>query len=365
MQPDRQQPTAEATDRGGPAGMTFRWKNLALFLLTIVVLALCLMMLRAFLPAIVGAIVLAVATQRPFSWLRAKVGNAGAASSIAVCMSTLCIIVPGLFLGRTVAEYAITIGRMLRNGTIAKSLLTAVDNYPWLASAVQESSNFLAWSKAAERAAAYIATNAVTVLSNSALALTQTIIMLFLLFFLYRDGEDALRFLYCLLPMDKDEARSLVKGVEETIRATFLGHFVVAVIQGLIAGIIFASLGVSNAALLGVLTSIAALLPYFGAYVVWLPVAVFLGISGHWIKGIILVLLGALIISTLDNFLYPMLVGAQLRQHTALIFLALLGGIWLFGISGLILGPVLFSVASSLLTIWHERNHAHTLPNSS
>ena len=357
MQPDRQQSVANSAGRGDSAGMTFRWKNVALFLLTILVLALCMMILRAFLPAIVGAIVLAVATRRPYSWLRLKVGSSGVASSIALLMNILCVIVPGLFLGRTIAQYAIRIGRMLRNGTIEKSLLIAVDNHPWVASAVQESSDFLAWSKAAERAAAYVATNVVTVLSNSALALTQTIIMLFLLFFLYRDGESALRFLYSLLPMDESEARKLLKGVEDTIQATFLGHFVVAAIQGLVAGIIFAVLGVSNAALLGMLTAIAALLPYFGAYVVWLPVAVFLGLSGHWLKAIILVALGALIISTLDNFLYPMLVGAQLRQHTAIIFLALLGGIWLFGIYGLILGPVLFSLAGSLLSIWHERNH--------
>lgn len=345
--------------------MTFRWKNVALFLLTIVILTLCLMMLRAFLPAIVGAVVLAVATNRPFSWLRAKVGNSGVASSIALLINTLCVIVPGLFLGRTIAQYGITLARMLRNGNIAESVLVATNNHSWLASVVEESSSFLAWSKAAERAAGYIATNIVTLLSNSAVALTQTIIMLFLLFFLYRDGESALRFLYTLLPMEEDEARKLMKGVEETIRATFLGRFLVAAIQGLVAGIFFVILGVGNAALLGVLTAIAALLPYFGAYVVWLPVAVFLGLDGHWLKGVILVVLGALIISTLDNFLYSILVGAQLRQHTAMILLALLGGIWLFGISGLILGPVLFSVAGSLLTIWNERNHAQKLANSS
>lgn len=345
--------------------MTFDWKNVALFLLTIVVVVLCLMMLRAFLAAIVGAVVLAIATQKPFSWLRSKVSNLIAASSIALLITTLCVIVPGLFLGRTIAQYAITIARMLRNGTLEKSLLAAMDNHSQLISLFQESSSFLAWNNAAEKVGGYLAANVVTVLSNSAAALTQTVIMLFLLFFLYRDGEAALRFLYSLLPMEEVEARNLVKGVEDTIRATFLGHFIVATIQGVIAGIIFAILGVGNAVLLGVLTAIAALLPYFGAYVIWLPVAVFLGLSGHWLKGIILVVLGMLIISTLDNLLYPMLVGAQLRQHTAMIFLAFLGGIWLFGIPGLILGPVLFSIAASLLAMWHERNHGHNAAGSS
>lgn len=341
--------------------MTFTWKNVALFLLTLGVLVLCMLMLRAFLAAIVGAVVLAVATQRPLRWLRTRVHNATGAAAIALSVTTLCVIVPGMLLGRVIAQYALTIGRMLRNGTIEKSVLAAADHHPFLTSLIQESSSFLEWSKAAEKAGSYLATNVVTVLSNSAVALTQTIIMLFLLFFLYRDGEIALRFIYTLLPMEEAEARTLVKGVEDTIRATFLGHFVVAAIQGLVAGIIFAILGVGDAALLGLLTAIAAILPYFGAYVVWLPVAVFLGLGGHWLKAIILVVLGTLIISTLDNLLYPMLVGAQLRQHTAMIFLALLGGIWLFGVPGLILGPVLFSAASSLLAIWHARNHTQKL----
>lgn len=341
--------------------MNFTWKNVALFLLTLGVLVLCMLMLRAFLAAIVGAVVLAVATERPFLWLRGKLHNATGAATLALSITTVCVIVPGAFLGRVVAQYALTIARMLRNGTVEKSLMTAVDHHPWLSSIIQESSNFLAWSKAAERAGAYLATNVVTVLSNSAIALAQTIIMLFLLFFLYRDGDSVLRFLYSLLPMEESEARTLTKSVEDTIRATFLGHFVVAAIQGLVAGVIFALLGVGDAALLGVLTAVAALLPYFGAYVVWLPVAVYLALSSHLLKAIILAVVGTLVISTLDNLLYPILVGAQLRQHTAMIFLAFLGGIWLFGISGLILGPVLFSVAGSLLTIWHARNHTQAL----
>lgn len=344
--------------------MTFNWRNVALFLLTLTVLVLCALMLRTFLTAIVGAVVLAVATQRPFRWLRGKLNNSTGAAVIGLSITTICVIVPGTFLGRVVVQYAITIGRMLRNGTVEKSFMAAVDHYPRLVSLVQESSSFLAWSKAAEKAGAYLTTNVVTVLSNSAVALTQTIVMLFLLFFLYRDGETALRFLYSLLPMEETEARTLVKGVEDTIRATFLGHFVVASIQGLVAGIVFAILGVGDAALLGLLTAIAAILPYFGAYVVWMPVAIYLALSGHWLKAIILVVIGMLIISTLDNLLYPMLVGAQLRQHTAMIFLALLGGIWLFGIAGVILGPVLFSIAGSLLTIWHARNQAHALTES-
>ncbi len=336
--------------------MRFNWKNVALFLLTLAVLILCMLMLRTFLAAIVWAVVLAVSTQRPFRWLRAKLGNATGSATIAVSAVAICVVLPSLSLVGVIGQYAVTIGKMLRNGSFERSVQAAVDHHPLLASLVQEGSGFLAWSKAAERAGAFLATHAVALLSNSAAAIAQIVIMLFLLFFLYRDGGTALRALYLFLPMEEREARRVVTGVQNTILATFLGHFVVAAIQGVVAGTIFAVLGVHGAAVLGVLTALAALVPYFGAYVVWLPVAFYLGLNGHWIKAIIKVAAGTLVISTLDNLLYPMLVGAQLRQHTAMIFLSLLGGIWLFGISGIVLGPVLFSMAESLLGIWRERN---------
>jgi predicted PurR-regulated permease PerM len=98
-----------------------------------------------------------------------------------------------------------------------------------------------------------------------------------------------------------------------------------------------------------------AIVPSFGAFVVWLPVAVYLAATHHWIQAAILAAVGSLIISTLDNFIYPVLVGTRLRLHTVAIFLSVLGGIWLFGVTGLILGPIVFTLAESLLTIWRRR----------
>ena len=82
------------------------------------------------------------------------------------------------------------------------------------------------------------------------------------------------------------------------------------------------------------------MVPSFGAFVVWLPVAMYLAATHHWVQAAILVAVGSVIISTLDNFLYPVLIGTQLRLHTVQVFLSILGGIWLFGVSGMVLGPI-------------------------
>jgi len=345
------------------ASTAFTWRSITLFLLTIGVLAVCLLMLRPFLPAIVGAIVLATVTNRPYNWLLEKIKHPTSAASIATFTVTLSIILPTLFLAQVIGQYAMSAANMLQDGTLQRGVSEFLDRYPQVASSLRHSSELFTLSQAAEKVAEFLTTHFVAVLGNSVAALTQTVIMLFFLFFLYRDKRFALQFLDKLLPLPRSETQRIVLRIDETIRATFLGNFVVAAIQGLFAGVVFLVLGVTDAAVLGVLVAVTAIIPYLGAYVVWLPIAIYLGLTEHWIKMAILLAVGTLVISALDNFLYPIFVGAQLRQHPISVLLSLLGGIWLFGVSGLILGPVLFSIAETLLTIWNRRVAEAALAN--
>jgi len=262
--------------------------------------------------------------------------------------------VPALFLAQVISQYLLTAAGMVQDGTLQRVVNECLDHYPQLAYMLRHSSEMVPLSQAAERAADFLSTNFVTFLGNSVAALTQTVIMLFFLFFLFRDDRDCIRFVSALMPMTESDAQHLITRIDETIRATFLGNFLVAAIQGLLAGIVFAALGIRDATVLGLLVAAAAIFPYFGAYVVWFPVVVYFAMTEHWIKAVILYVVGTLIISTLDNFLYPILVGARLRQHPISVFLSLLGGIWLFGVSGLVLGPVIFSIAEVLVTIWNH-----------
>lgn len=337
------------------------WKDTTLFLMTLAIVVVCLFMLRPFLPGIVGAVVLAVITRRPHHWLRSKIGNRSGTAAIALVLVTLSIIVPSLLLLQNIGLHVLRLTRMVQNGNAERSFHELMERYPQIAATLQHSSQFLTLSQAAEKSAALVTSRMVALLSNSVTALAQTIIMLFLLFFLYRDEGLALRFFYKLLPLANSEAQYLVVRIGDTIRATVLGRFIVAGVQGVVAGAVFASLGVYAAAVLGVLTAVVAIVPSFGAYVVWLPVVIFFAITGHWIKMTILFAVGTLVISTLDNFFYPVLVGAHLRLHTVSVFLSLLGGIWFFGVPGLVLGPVAFSVTESLLAIWRYRLHGEPL----
>jgi predicted PurR-regulated permease PerM len=126
-------------------------------------------------------------------------------------------------------------------------------------------------------------------------------------------------------------------------------------VQALLAGVMYAVLGVPAAVIWAGATFIVALIPIFGTFMVWGPVAVFLVLTGGWLKAIILVAWGSLAVSTIDNLLYPYLVGGRLRLHTIPTFFAILGGIELFGPAGLILGPVAFAVTIGLLDVCGAR----------
>ena len=333
----------------------FTWKSLTLFLLTICVVLICLLMLRPFLVAITGAVVLAIVTQRQHKWITARLKYKTLASTTSVTLVSLGIIGPAFFLAQSLGHRILSVVGAVQSGVAARGIQQFLDKSPRLSGVLQYSMDNITLSQAFDKSAGFIAGRLGAVLGGSISATTQIVVTLFLLFFLYRDGDLGIAYLRSIVPLNDRETDRLFSRLVDTVQTTVMGHFLVAAIQGLAAWIAFAILGISSAPLLGVATAFFAMVPSFGAFVVWLPIAIYLAIMHHWIQAGILVAVGTLVISTLDNILYPVLVGTQLRLHTAPIFISIVGGIWLFGISGLILGPIVFALAQSLLDIWRER----------
>jgi predicted PurR-regulated permease PerM len=114
-------------------------------------------------------------------------------------------------------------------------------------------------------------------------------------------------------------------------------------------------LGLPAPILWGAVMAVLSFLPMLGTGIVWVPAAGFLALQGHWIKAIILMGWGMLAIGLVDNFMYPTLVGKRIRLHMIAVFIAVLGGVMLFGFAGVILGPLLFAMAYAVLQIWRER----------
>jgi predicted PurR-regulated permease PerM len=331
------------------------WKQITFFLLTVGILVLCALVLRPFSSAIIGAIVLAVITRRPYDWLASKIKNRSLCAAIALILLTLAVIIPTFFLAQELGQQAFATVNDFRNGLHQEKITSFIANRPALAAQIEAFTSSIDLSNAARSTAAYLGGNLAGFLGNSIRIITQLVVMLFVLFFLLRDRDLAIASLRSLLPLRDDETTELLTRVGDTILATALGRLTIAAVQGVLGGLAFWVLGVPGIILWAFTLTACAMIPAFGSFLVWGPIALYLGLNGHWGKAALLGLWGALIVSTIDNILYPVLVGSRMRAHTATILLAVLGGIALFGPIGIVLGPVLFTLAATLLDIWHTR----------
>lgn len=175
------------------------------------------------------------------------------------------------------------------------------------------------------------------------------VILLYCMFFFLMDGQKLLAKVLYYLPLgDHDERRMLEKFTSVT-RATLKGTAVIGILQGGLAGLAFAVAGISSAVFWGTLMAVLSVIPSVGSALVWGPAAIILAVTGHVGKGIGLAAFCAVVVGSLDNLLRPMLVGKDTQMHELMIFFGTLGGIVMFGLPGIILGPI---IAALFTTIW-------------
>lgn len=196
----------------------------------------------------------------------------------------------------------------------------------------------------------WIATNALNIGQNTLGFVVSLVITLYLAYFLIRDGEQTVLELRRAIPLAPAHQQVLIEKFTTVIRATVKGSLLVAVIQGGLGGLAFWFLGVGEALLWGVLMTFLSLLPVLGSALVWLPMVLYFLATGALWQGLVLLAFGALVIGLLDNVLRPILVGRDTRMPGYLVMMATLGGITLFGLNGLILGPV---IAAMFIAVWH------------
>jgi len=182
-------------------------------------------------------------------------------------------------------------------------------------------------------------------------------IMLYLTFFLLRDGEELGQRVKAGIPLRSDVRDALIHHFIVVIRATMRGTVVVSILQGVVGGIIFWMLGIEAAILWGLLMALFSLFPAVGTGVVWVPVAIYLLVTGSTTEGIILVFCGLFIIGLIDNILRPVLVGHEAHIPEFVVLIATIAGLRLMGLNGVIIGPIiaaLFLAAWKIATEWRD-----------
>jgi predicted PurR-regulated permease PerM len=183
-------------------------------------------------------------------------------------------------------------------------------------------------------------------------------VMLYLSFFLLRDGRHITRRIGEVVPLRAEQRSALFEKFTTVIRATVKGSVIVALVQGIVGGLLFAILDIRAAVLWGVVMGLLALIPAVGTGLVWFPVGIYLLLTGSVWQGMVLLLCGFFIISMIDNVLRPILVGQDTRMPDYVVLISTLGGLSVMGINGLIVGPVIAAMFISAWEIFGESRAA-------
>ena len=194
-----------------------------------------------------------------------------------------------------------------------------------------------------------LAAQAINIGQNTFDFVVSLFVMLYLLFFLLRDGDELSRRIAQALPLRPEHQRALLATFTTVIRATVKGNLVVAILQGALGGLIFWLLGIHAPLLWAALMAVLSLLPAVGAALVWLPVGIYFLATGSVWQGIVLIAYGILVIGLVDNVVRPMLVGQDTKMPDYIVLIATLGGIAIFGINGFVIGPV---IAAMFMAAW-------------
>ena len=288
--------------------------------------------------------------------LEARMGHARAAALTTTAVAVV-LVVPGLFLMRAfVKEGLLAIGTM-HDGFSAGQFAWVQRAWDWLrlllaGAGVADLTTVT--DDLSRRAAGMLAAQATNVAQNIAMFVVDLFIMLFATFFLLRDAPAIRSALRRALPFEAGLRDRMIAQAEELVSASVTSGVIVASVQGLLGGLSFAILGIPAPVFWGVVMGFFCLLP-LGAWVIWLPTALGLLASGHVARGVILLVLGVAIVSAADNVLRPALLSGRARMNGLLIFIALFGGIGLFGTLGIILGPILIATAAGLLEAYADR----------
>jgi len=204
-------------------------------------------------------------------------------------------------------------------------------------------------SGAAIAASRFIAQNAVQLGQGTLQFFVSLGLMLYIAFFMLRDGPKLVEMLVRALPLGDEREHLLFTKFAEVTRATIKGNLVVAVVQGSLGGLIFWILGIPAAILWGVVMTLLSLIPIVGAGLIWVPVAIYLFAVGDWIKGLVLVAFGVGVIGLVDNILRPVLVGRDTKLPDYIVLLSTLGGFAMFGMNGFVIGPL---IAALFMAFW-------------
>jgi predicted PurR-regulated permease PerM len=312
-------------------------------------------LLKPFFIPLFWAAVIAGIFKPIYDRLLVKLKRPNLSASLMLCLIALIILLPAGFTVRLLVSESMQIYNSISADTGAieqkvRGAVSAVTNHPYVRSFnVDEQFLIEKFRETAKNIANYIFVHLTGFTQNTLVFLIQFGVMIYALYFFFRDGDRILRRAIRMCFLESGKGKILYEKFVATARATLRVTMLLGGLQGISGGIIFYIAGIEGAMIWGLLMVVLAILPGIGCSIIWAPAGVIMLLGGHLWEGVAILTFGVLVISLGDNLLRPMLIGSDVELHPLLIFLSTLGGLVVFGLSGFVMGPI---VASLFLAIW-------------
>lgn len=317
--------------------------------------ALCVLVVYPLLAPILWAAVFATVTHPLHGPIERRIDNRSAAAGLVVAAVALLVALPFAFVAAQLLQEVADVAARLKSGEAQRLWDDTLRRLPTLARLVAWLGRHVDLQALAGQGAGAVAKLLQGLLAASLATGVGWLAMSFILFFFVRDRARMLRAVERFLPLARDEVHELFRVVGDTVHATVWGTLAVGLVQGSLGALVFWWLGLPAPAVWGAVMGVLSVLPVLGAAIVWLPVAAWLALQGQWQDALVLTAFGAGVIGLIDNLIYPLIVKDRIRLHAVPVFVSIIGGLVVFGASGVVLGPLVLAVTDALVTIWRRR----------
>ena len=334
---------------------TFNSQNIIFFILLAIITGVLAYILQPFFYAVFWAILIASVFAPLYKFINKKIINPDLCAGLTMVGIIFCLIVPVVLLIDLLAMEIMDIYQSFNAsssnwmGTLSEAL-KSLSKKPLFARLHWNQAFLITKSQEAFKILTdYVFNHISEFTQNTILVVLQFAVMLYSLFFFLRDGRKLATTIKENIPVDNKHLDHFIHQFLNTAKASLKFTFVIGGIQGALGGLIFYITGIERALVWGVLMFGLSVVPALGSALIWVPAGIIMLLLGNIWQGVTILLFGALVISSVDNLLRPILLGRDTQMHSLLIFLSTLGGIAAFGFSGFILGPV---IASLFLAAW-------------
>jgi len=282
-----------------------------------------------------------------------KPNSAATVSTLGV---TFLLIVPALVVLFYTTKQAIDAGAKAQVVLQSPDKVVPPQTLTWLKNLLPESMQDADLSdpvrRGAEQVAGFLAAKVGALVKNVFAFFLDLFVLLFALFFMFRDGDDVVRAARHLLPFDQAIQEDMMHESRELIFASVAVGLLVAAIQGALGGLAFTLVGISTAIFWGVLIGFFSLIPVVGSALIWVPTALWLAFTGHVGKGLLIAAICGIVAGIADNIVRPLLLRNRTHLNELLLFISVLGGIEVFGLLGLVAGPTIVAAAMGVFRVY-------------